>query len=180
MSVDLFQSPDYYNLDDLLTEEHKLVREATREWVKREVSPIIEDAAQEAKFPNQLLSGLAEIGAFGPYIPEEYGGAGLDQISYGLIMQEIERGDSGIRSTASVQSSLVMYPIFKYGTEEQRLKYLPKLASGELIGCFGLTEPNHGSNPGGMETRYKDMGDHYLLNGAKLWISNSPFALRTA
>ncbi len=176
MSVDLFQSPDYYNLDDLLTEEHKLVREATREWVKREVSPIIEDAAQEAKFPNQLLSGLAEIGAFGPYIPEEYGGAGLDQISYGLIMQEIERGDSGIRSTASVQSSLVMYPIFKYGTEEQRLKYLPKLASGELIGCFGLTEPNHGSNPGGMETRYKDMGDHYLLNGAKLWISNSPFA----
>lgn len=176
MSVDLFQSPDYYLLDDLLTEEHKLVRDATREWVKREVSPIIEDAAQEAKFPNQLLSGLAEIGAFGPYIPEEYGGAGLDQISYGLIMQEIERGDSGIRSTASVQSSLVMYPIFKYGTEEQRKKYLPKLACGDLIGCFGLTEPNHGSNPGGMETRYKDMGDHYLLNGAKLWISNSPFA----
>lgn len=176
MSVDLFQSPDYYHLDDLLSEEHKLVRDATREWVKREVSPIIEDAAQEAKFPKQLLSGLGQIGAFGPYIPEEYGGAGLDQISYGLIMQEIERGDSGIRSTASVQSSLVMYPIFKYGTEEQRKKYLPKLASGELIGCFGLTEPNHGSNPGGMETRYKDMGDHYLLNGAKLWISNSPFA----
>ena len=122
------------------------------------------------------MSGLAEIGAFGPYIPEEYGGAGLDQISYGLIMQEIERGDSGIRSTASVQYSLVMYPIYKYGTEEQRKKYLPKLANGELIGCFGLTEPNHGSNPGGMETRYKDMGDHYLLNGAKLWISNSPFA----
>ena len=176
MSVDLFQSPDYYHLDDLLSEEHKLVRDATREWVKREVSPIIEDAAQEAKFPKQLLSGLAEIGAFGPYIPEEYGGAGLDQISYGLIMQEIERGDSGIRSTASVQSSLVMYPIYKYGTEEQRKKYLPKLANGKLIGCFGLTEPNHGSNPGGMETRYKDMGDHYLLNGAKLWISNSPFA----
>ena len=176
MSADLFQSPDYYLLDDLLSEEHKLVREATREWVKREVSPVIEDAAQEAKFPSQLLSGLAEIGAFGPYIPEEYGGAGLDQISYGLIMQEIERGDSGIRSTASVQSSLVMYPIYKYGNEEQRQKYLPKLASGELIGCFGLTEPNHGSNPGGMETRFKDMGDHYLLNGAKLWISNSPFA----
>ena len=176
MSADLFQSPDYYHLDDLLTEEHKLVRDATREWVKREVSPIIEDAAQEAKFPRHLLAGLAEIGAFGPYIPEEYGGAGLDQISYGLIMQEIERGDSGIRSTASVQSSLVMYPIFKYGNEEQRKKYLPRLASGELIGCFGLTEPNHGSNPGGMETRYKDMGDHYLLNGAKLWISNSPFA----
>lgn len=176
MSPDLFQSPDYYQLDDLLTEEHKLVRQATREWVKREVSPVIEDAAQEAKFPEQLLSGLAEIGAFGPYIPEKYGGAGLDQISYGLMMQEIERGDSGIRSTASVQSSLVMYPIFKYGSEEQRQKYLPQLASGEMIGCFGLTEPNHGSNPGGMETRFKDMGDHYLLNGAKLWISNSPFA----
>ena len=144
--------------------------------MKREVSPIIEDAAQEAKFPKQLLNGLAEIGAFGPYIPEEYGGAGLDQISYGLIMQEIERGDSGIRSTASVQSSLVMYPIWKYGDEAQKNKYLPKLASGEMIGCFGLTEPNHGSNPGGMETKYKDMGDHYLLNGAKLWISNSPFA----
>ena len=176
MSVDQFQAPDYFFLDDLLTEEHKLVRDACRDWVKREVSPIIEDAAQEAKFPRQLLNGLAEIGAFGPYIPEEYGGAGLDQISYGLIMQEIERGDSGIRSTASVQSSLVMYPIFKYGNEAQKNKFLPKLASGELIGCFGLTEPNHGSNPGGMETKYKDMGDHYLLNGAKLWISNSPFA----
>ena len=176
MAQDLFQAPDYYGLDDLLTEEHKLVRDAAREWVKREVSPIIEDAAQEAKFPKQLLKGLAEIGAFGPYIPEEYGGAGLDQMSYGLIMQEIERGDSGVRSTASVQSSLVMYPIWKYGNEAQRQKYLPKLASGEFIGCFGLTEPNHGSNPSGMETKFKDMGDHYLLNGAKLWISNSPFA----
>ncbi len=176
MAQDLFQAPDYYLLDDLLNEEHKLVRDAAREWVKREVSPIIEDAAQEAKFPKQLLKGLAEIGAFGSYIPEEYGGAGLDQISYGLIMQEIERGDSGVRSTASVQSSLVMYPIWKYGNETQRQKYLPKLASGEFIGCFGLTEPNHGSNPSGMETKFKDMGDHYLLNGAKLWISNSPFA----
>ena len=176
MKPDLFQAPDYYNLDDLLTDEHKLVREAAREWVKRDVSPIIEDYAQKAEFPTQIISGLAEIGAFGPYIPEEYGGAGLDQISYGLIMQEIERGDSGVRSTASVQSSLVMYPIFKYGTEEQRKKYLPKLASGEWMGCFGLTEPNHGSNPGGMETKFKDMGDHYLLNGAKMWISNAPFA----
>ncbi|MFD1314954.1 acyl-CoA dehydrogenase family protein [Namhaeicola litoreus] len=176
MAQDLFQAPDYYLLDDLLTDEHKLVRDAAREWVKREVSPIIEDAAQKAEFPKQIINGLAEIGAFGPYIPVEYGGAGLDQISYGLIMQEIERGDSGVRSTASVQSSLVMYPIWKYGTEEQRQKYLPKLASGEMMGCFGLTEPNHGSNPGGMETKYKDMGDHYLLNGAKLWISNSPFA----
>lgn len=176
MAQDLFKAPDYFQLDDLLTEEHKLVRDAAREWVKREVSPIIEDAAQNAKFPRQLIKGLAEIGAFGPYIPMEYGGAGLDQISYGLIMQEIERGDSGVRSTASVQSSLVMYPIWKYGSEEQKQKYLPSLASGEMMGCFGLTEPNHGSNPGGMETRYKDMGDYYLLNGAKLWISNSPFA----
>ena len=176
MAQDLFQAPDYYGVDDLLTEEHKLVRDAARAWVKREVSPIIEDAAQEAKFPKQLLKGLAEIGAFGSYIPEEYGGAGLDQMSYGLIMQEIERGDSGIRSTASVQSSLVMYPIWKFGNEAQRQKYLPKLANGEFIGCFGLTEPNHGSDPGAMETKFKDMGDHYLLNGAKLWISNSPFA----
>ncbi|PIB28870.1 acyl-CoA dehydrogenase family protein [Maribacter sp. 4G9] len=176
MKPDLFEAPDYYNLDDLFSEEHKLVRDAARQWVKRDISPIIEEYAQKAKFPNQIISGLAEIGAYGPYIPEEYGGAGLDQISYGLIMQEIERGDSGVRSTASVQSSLVMYPIYTYGTEEQRKKYLPKLASGEMMGCFGLTEPNHGSNPGGMETKFKDMGDHYLLNGAKLWISNSPFA----
>jgi len=176
MSKDLFQAPDYYQLDDLLTEEHILVRDAAREWVKREVSPIIEEAAQQAKFPTSIIAGLAEIGAFGPYIPEEYGGAGLDQISYGLIMQEIERGDSGVRSTASVQSSLVMYPIWKYGNEEQRLKYLPKLASGEFLGCFGLTEPDHGSNPSGMVTNIKDMGDYYLLNGAKMWISNAPFA----
>ncbi|NQY29769.1 MAG: acyl-CoA dehydrogenase family protein [Flavobacteriaceae bacterium] len=176
MKPDLFQAPDYYNVDDLLTEEHKLVRDAAREWVKRDVSPIIEEYAQKAEFPKQIVKGLAGIGAFGPYIPEEYGGAGLDQISYGLIMQEIERGDSGVRSTASVQSSLVMYPIWKYGNEEQRQKYLPKLASGEWLGCFGLTEPDHGSNPSGMTTNFKDMGDHYLLNGAKMWISNAPFA----
>tara|TARA_R110002020_G_scaffold305613_1_gene521459 strand:+ start:1602 stop:2780 length:1179 start_codon:yes stop_codon:yes gene_type:complete len=176
MKPDLFEAPDYYNLDELLSDEHKLVRQAARDWVKRDVSPIIEEYAQKAEFPEQIISGLAEIGAFGPYIPEEYGGAGLDQISYGLIMQEIERGDSGVRSTASVQSSLVMYPIWKYGTEEQRKKYLPKLASGEWMGCFGLTEPDHGSNPGGMTTNFKDKGDHYLLNGAKMWISNAPFA----
>ncbi len=176
MKADLFEAPDYYLLDDLLSEEHKLVRSAARDWVKRDVSPIIEDYAQRAEFPTQIIGGLAEIGAFGPYIPTEYGGAGLDQISYGLIMQEIERGDSGVRSTASVQSSLVMYPIWKYGNEAQRQKYLPKLASGEWIGCFGLTEPDHGSNPGGMTTNFKDMGDHYLLNGAKMWISNSPIA----
>ncbi|RRJ93820.1 acyl-CoA dehydrogenase family protein [Flavobacterium macacae] len=176
MRPDLFQAPDYYLLDELLSDEHKMVRDAAREWVKREVSPIIEEYAQKAEFPKQIIDGLAEIGAFGPYIPEEYGGAGLDQISYGLIMQEIERGDSGVRSTASVQSSLVMYPIWKYGNEEQRMKYLPKLASGEFIGCFGLTEPDHGSNPSGMTTNFKDKGDHYLLNGAKMWISNAPFA----
>ncbi|WP_348799104.1 acyl-CoA dehydrogenase family protein [Flavobacterium adhaerens] len=176
MKPDLFQAPDYYNVDDLLNEEHKLVRDAARAWVKREVSPIIEEYAQKAEFPKQIIKGLGEIGGFGPYIPAEYGGAGLDQISYGLIMQEIERGDSGVRSTSSVQSSLVMYPIWKYGSEEQRLKYLPKLATGELIGCFGLTEPNHGSDPGSMITNFKDMGNHYLLNGAKMWISNAPFA----
>lgn len=175
MKPDLFEAPDYYNLDDLLTEEHKLIRDAARAWVKRDVSPIIEEAAQNAEFPKSIIPGLVEIGAFGPYIPVEYGGAGLDQISYGLIMQEIERGDSGVRSTASVQSSLVMYPIWKYGNEDQRNKYLPKLATGEWMGSFGLTEPDHGSNPAGMITNYKDMGDHYLLNGAKLWISNSPF-----
>ncbi|MCB0472984.1 MAG: acyl-CoA dehydrogenase family protein [Flavobacteriaceae bacterium] len=176
MSKDLFQAPDYYHLDELLTDEHKLVRDAAREWVKRAVSPIIEAYAQKAEFPTEIINGLAEIGAFGPYIPVEYGGAGLDQMSYGLIMQEIERGDSGIRSTASVQTSLVMYPIWKYGSEEQRQKYLPKLASGEYMGCFGLTEPDYGSNPGGMVTNFKDKGDHYLLNGAKMWISNAPFA----
>jgi glutaryl-CoA dehydrogenase len=176
MKPDLFQAPDYYLLDDLLTEEHKLVRDSARAWVKKEVSPIIEEYAQRAEFPRQIVKGLGEIGGFGPYIPVEYGGAGLDQISYGLIMQEIERGDSGVRSTSSVQSSLVMYPIWKYGNEEQRMKYLPKLATGEMIGCFGLTEPDYGSNPGGMVTNFKDMGDHYLLNGAKMWISNAPFA----
>lgn len=176
MSSDLFQSPDYYQLDDLFSEEHLMVREATREWVKRDVSPIIEDHAQRAEFPTQLIKGLAEVGAFGPYIPAEYGGAGLDQISYGLMMQEIERGDSGVRSTCSVQSSLVMYPIYAYGDEAQRKKYLPKLATGEWMGSFGLTEPDHGSNPGGMMTHFKDMGDHYVLNGSKMWISNAPFA----
>jgi len=176
MTKDLFEAPDYLNLDDLLSEEHKLVRDTTRNWVKKEVSPIIEEYCQKAEFPKHLVNGLAQIGAFGPYIPTEYGGAGLDQISYGLIMQELERGDSGIRSTASVQSSLVMYPIFKYGSEEQKNKYLPKLASGDFVGCFGLTEPDFGSNPGGMVTNFIDKGDYYLLNGAKLWISNSPFA----
>ena len=176
MAQDLFKHPDYYLVDDLLSDEHKLVRDAAREWVKREVSPIIEEYAQKAEFPKHLIKGLGEIGAFGPFIPEEYGGPGLDYTSYGLLMQELERGDSGIRSTSSVQSSLVMFPIWKFGSEAQKQKYLPKLATGELMGCFGLTEPNHGSNPGGMETKFVDKGDHYLLNGAKMWISNAPFA----
>ena len=176
MSQDLFTAPDYYQLDALLDAEHLLVRDAARSWVKRSLSPIINDYAQKATFPKQLISGLAEIGAFGPYIPEAYGGAGMDQISYGLLMQEIERGDSGIRSTASVQSSLVMFPIWKYGSEEQRKKYLPKLATGEYIGCFGLTEPDHGSNPSGMTTHFREEDEHYVLNGAKMWISNAPFA----
>jgi len=162
-------------MDDLLTDEHKLIRDSAREWIKKEVSPIIEDYYERAEFPKQVIPGLAAIGGFGPYIPEQYGGPGLDQISYGLLMQELERCDSGLRSTSSVQSSLVMYPIYAYGNEEQRMKYLPKLATGEFIGSFGLTEPDHGSNPSGMITNFKDMGDHYLLNGAKMWISNSPF-----
>jgi glutaryl-CoA dehydrogenase len=176
MRTDLFQGHDYFNMDDLLTEEQKLIRDAARAWVKQEVSPIIEEAAEKQVFPQHLLPGLGAIGAFGPYIPVEYGGAGLDQISYGLIMQELERCDSGLRSTASVQSSLVMYPIWKYGSEAQKTKYLPKLATGEWIGCFGLTEPDHGSNPGGMITSYVEDGDDVILNGAKMWISNSPFA----
>jgi len=176
MKTDLYKQPDYYALDDLYTDEHKLIRDTARQWVKKEMSPIIDEHYENATFPMHILPGLGEIGAFGPYIPVEYGGAGLDHISYGLIMQELERCDSGLRSTASVQSSLVMYPIWKYGSEEQRMKYLPKLATGEMMGCFGLTEPDFGSNPGGMITNFKDDGDHVILNGAKMWISNAPFA----
>lgn len=178
MASDNFQAHDYYLMDELLSDEHKLIRETARAWVKKEVTPIVEEACQNATFPKQWIKGLAEIGAFGPYIPAEYGGPGLDQISYGIIMQELERGDSGLRSTASVQSSLVMYPIYAYGSEEQKKKYLPKLATGDLMGCFGLTEPDHGSNPNGMLTNFKDAGDgkNVVLNGAKMWISNSPFA----
>jgi glutaryl-CoA dehydrogenase len=176
MKTDQYTHPDYYGLDELYSDEHKLVRDAARAWVKKEVSPIIDDCYEKAIFPKHLIPGLGEIGAFGPYIPEEYGGPGLDQISYGIIMQELERCDSGLRSTASVQSSLVMYPIWKYGSEEHKQKFLPKLATGEMIGCFGLTEPDFGSNPGGMITKFKEDGDDVILNGAKMWISNSPFA----
>ncbi len=176
MKQDLFESPDFYNLDDLLTEEHKLIRASIRDFVKKEISPYIEDWCQQAHFPQEIVAKFGEMGVFGPTIPQEYGGGGMDYISYGLIMQEIERGDSGMRSTASVQGSLVMYPIYTFGSEEQKRKYLPKLASGEMLGCFGLTEPDYGSNPAGMVTNFKDMGDHYLLNGAKMWISNAPYA----
>lgn len=176
LKQDLFEHPDFYQIDDLLTEEHKLIRSSIRDFVKKEISPNIEDWAQRAHFPYEMVKKFGDVGAFGPTIPQEYGGGGLDYISYGILMQEIERGDSGMRSTASVQGSLVMYPIYKFGSEAQRKKYLPKLASGEWLGCFGLTEPDHGSNPSGMVTNFRDMGDHYLLNGAKMWISNSPRA----
>lgn len=175
-SKDQFESPDFYALDGLLTEEHKLIRQSVRDFVKKEISPNIEEWAQNAHFPYEIVKKFGDVGAFGPTIPEAYGGGGLDYISYGLIMQEIERGDSGMRSTASVQGSLVMYPIYKFGNEAQRNKYLPKLASGEWLGSFGLTEPDHGSNPSGMVTHFKDAGDHYVLNGAKMWISNAPKA----
>jgi glutaryl-CoA dehydrogenase len=174
--VDLFESPDHYQLDELLSEEHLMVRTAVRDYVKKEISPIIEDYAQRAEFPIQIVKQLGDLGVFGPTVPTEYGGGGLDYISYGLMMQELERGDSGVRSTASVQGSLVMFPIYAYGNEAQKKKYLPKLASGEWLGCFGLTEPDHGSNPSGMLTNIKDAGDHVILNGAKMWISNAPFA----
>lgn len=176
MPIDQFRSPDYFALDELFTEEQKLIRETVRNYVKKEISPVIEAYAQKAEFPQFIVPQLGALGCFGPTIPEVYGGGGLDHISYGLMMQELERGDSGVRSTASVQGSLVMYPIFAYGSEEQKKKYLPKLASGEWLGCFGLTEPDHGSDPGGMLSHFSEEGDHYILNGSKMWISNAPYA----
>lgn len=173
---DTFSHPDFYNIDDLLTEEHILVRDSVRAYVKKELSPIIEECAERNYFPSHIVKQLGDAGCFGPQIPSEYGGGGLDYISYGLAMQELERCDSGIRSTASVQGSLVMYPIHKFGSEEQKRKFLPKLGSGEMLGCFGLTEPDHGSNPNGMTTNFREDGDHIILNGAKMWISNSPQA----
>jgi glutaryl-CoA dehydrogenase len=174
--TDQFQHPDYFDLDALLSEEHKMVRDSVRNYVKKEISPIIEDYAQRAEFPEHIVKQLGELGCFGPTVPVEYGGGGLDYISYGLMMQELERGDSGVRSTASVQGSLVMFPIQAFGSEEQKKHFLPKLASGEWLGCFGLTEPNHGSDPSSMLTNFRDDGDHVILNGAKMWISNAPFA----
>ncbi|HMS98695.1 MAG TPA: acyl-CoA dehydrogenase family protein [Saprospiraceae bacterium] len=176
VKTDQYSHHDYYKIDDLLSEEHLMARDAVQQWVKSEVSPIIEDYANRAACPTHLFKGLAEIGAFGPSLPTEYGGGGMDEIAYGVIMQELERGDSGIRSMASVQGSLVMYPIYKFGTEEQKRKYLPKLGNGDFIGCFGLTEPDFGSNPSGMATNIVDDGDSYILNGSKMWITNSPLA----
>ncbi|PCJ67936.1 MAG: acyl-CoA dehydrogenase [Bacteroidetes bacterium] len=173
---DTYNQPDFYNIDDLLSDEHKMVRDSVRSYVKRELSPIIEECAQQNYFPSHIVKQLGEVGCFGPQIPAEYGGGGLDYISYGLAMQELERCDSGIRSTASVQGSLVMYPIHKFGSEEQKRKFLPKLGSGEMLGCFGLTEPDHGSNPNGMTTHFTEDGDSIILNGAKMWISNAPEA----
>ncbi len=174
--IDRYEGHDYYQLDDLLQEDHLLARQAVRDWVKNEVSPIIEDYSNRAECPAHLFKGLAQIGAFGPSLPAEYGGGGMDEIAYGIIMQELERGDSGVRSMASVQGSLVMYPIFRYASEEIKRKYLPKLGSGELIGCFGLTEPDYGSDPGSMVSNVRDDGDAYILNGSKMWITNSPVA----
>lgn len=176
MKQQQFDSPDYYAIDDLLSDEHKLIRQSVREFVNQSIRPIIEKCAQENHFPTEIIKAFGNLGVFGPTVPESYGGGGLDYIAYGIMMQEIERGDSGMRSTASVQGSLVMHPIYQYGSEEQKKKYLPKLASGEMLGCFGLTEPDHGSNPNGMATKIKDQGDHYLLNGSKMWITNSPLA----
>lgn len=174
MSTSRYNSPDYYQVDELFTDEHKLIKQAVRDWVNKEVIPIIDEANQKSEFPVHFVKELGEIGAFGPFIPVEYGGSGMDLVSYGLIMQELERGDSSVRSMASVQSSLVMYLIFHYGTEEQKRKYLPKLATGEMLGAFGLTEPDYGSDPGGMVSHFIDKGDHYLLNGSKMWITNAP------
>lgn len=174
--TDKYEHHDYYVIDDLLTEDHLLARDAVRSWVKQEVSPIIEQYYEKGECPMHLYKQLGDIGAYGPSLPEKYGCGGMDEIAYGVIMQELERCDSGLRSMASVQGSLVMYPIYRFGSEEHRQKYLPKLASGDMIGCFGLTEPDHGSNPGGMTTHFVDDGDHVILNGAKMWITSSPVA----
>ena len=176
MKPDLFQAPDYYLLDDLLTDEHKLVRDAARAWVKREVSPIIEDYAQRAEFPKQIIKGLGEIGGFGPYIPEEYGGAGLDSVSYVLAMTEIAKIDASAAVIMSVNNSLVCAGMEKYCSEEQKMKYLVPLAKGEVIGAFCLSEPEAGSDATSQKTTAIDKGDYYLLNGTKNWITNGSTA----
>ena len=171
-----FQGVDFYDIDSLLSEEERMVRDTVREWVEDQVLPIIQDAYIQRRFPTELIPGMADLGMLGANLPEEYGCAGLNNVAYGLIMQEMERGDSGIRSFASVQGALVMYPIFTWGSEEQKREWLPKLAAGEKIGCFGLTEPDYGSNPGGMITTAKKTANGWLLNGAKMWITNGSMA----
>lgn len=171
-----FESPDYFEIDPLLSDDEKMIRESVRNWVDEEVLPVIEKSYLEGKFPKQLIPQIAELGLLGANLPEKYGCAGVNNVAYGLMMQELERGDSGIRSFASVQGALVMYPIFAYGSEKQRRRWLPELASGKAIGCFGLTEPDFGSNPGGMKTRAVKDGNSYVLNGAKMWITNGSIA----
>ncbi len=171
-----FHGVDFYNLDGLLSEEERAVRDTVRAWVDDNLLPIIGDCYVEGRFPKELIPGMAELGLFGANLPEEYGCAGLDNVAYGLIMQELERGDSGVRSFASVQGALVMYPIFAFGSDEQKKKWLPQMASGKVIGCFGLTEPDYGSNPGGMITVAKETSDGWVINGAKMWITNGSTA----
>ena len=171
-----FKGIDYYDVDSLLSEEERMVRDTVRGWVDDNLLPVIEHAYIDRKFPRELIPQMAELGIFGANLPEEYGCAGLNNVAYGLIMQELERGDSGIRSFASVQGALCMYPIFAFGSEEQRQKYLPGMARGEIIGCFGLTEPDFGSNPGGMITNARKDGDGWVINGAKMWITNGSMA----
>ena len=171
-----FQGVDFYDVDNLLNEEERAVRDTVRAWVDEHLMPVIGEHYVEGKFPKHLIPGMADLGLFGANLPEEYGCAGLNNVAYGLIMQELERGDSGLRSFASVQGSLVMYPIYAFGSEEQKKEWLPKLASGAAIGCFGLTEPDFGSNPGGMITTAKETKDGWVLNGAKMWITNGSTA----
>jgi glutaryl-CoA dehydrogenase len=168
--------PDYYDIDSLLSEEERLIRDTMRSFVDEEVIPIIEHHFQEGTFPSHLVKRFGELGMFGPTLPEEYGGGGLNSVCYGLINQELERGDSALRSCVSVQGSLVMYPIYNYAAEELKRKWLPRLASGESLGCFGLTEPDFGSNPGGMLTTARKTDRGYVLNGAKMWITNGTLA----
>jgi glutaryl-CoA dehydrogenase len=171
-----YRGLDYYGLDELFSEDERMVRDTTRDFVSEHVMPIIGEACDKAEFPRQLVPMVAELGLLGASLPPQYGGAGLGAVAYGLICQELERGDSGLRSFVSVQSSLVMWPIFTYGSEEQRTRWLPAMSKGTAIGCFGLTEPDHGSDPGGMKTRATKDGDGWLINGAKMWITNGTIA----
>lgn len=168
--------PDFYNITDLLTEEELAIQKTAHDFVKKEFMPVIQEHFREGTFPVNIIPRLGEIGVFGPTFPEEFGGAGVSNVAYGLLMQELERGDSGLRSFASVQGGLVMYPIWKYGSDEQKEQWLHKLARGEAIGCFGLTEPEFGSNPGGMITKAKRDGDGWIINGSKMWITNGSIA----